>query len=390
MGQALSGTKGPRKKNKHLLYGITAKGARNFVNRIGYNPHAFYERSDHDVITKDYGTHQTGYDFVVFLRKWMREQGYGHLSVVELLLWERQTKDVGFVNCFISHTHAEPISTTLSLAQHAGTRGFFPEGEPFFFFIDYFCARQCEVDFTVLEMVEVIEECGRTLASVPIDTGMQNLEPGCYFDRMLCLFEMFVTRETRGILKMHICGCGCSDSEALFCIMKTYFEGERIPIDILNAKYTEVEDQKRIVKYIKENGDAEHANSVIQDIMHEAAEGLDRYFISNVPHNHDELKSLDCEHYYTRAFVAADGDGDTPLNPHHPLKAVIDTLGQNDEIKSGLFKRRFAVSRRILQSVSSSGRLGSGSSLNKDSGSATRSVSFRPDPESIASADQRV
>jgi len=146
----------------------------------------------------------TGYDLADYVRNWQREQGLTELSVCEIILvqpeFHQLRQYVGIANVFWSHIQMESFlgwgstchdqtpknerSTLLQLSTvHRYFGGRLPPRESCFFWIDYFCLRQCRSDFDVDCTIDLIKDVGTVVAAM--DTGFE------YIKRSFCVLELY-------------------------------------------------------------------------------------------------------------------------------------------------------------------------------------------------------
>jgi hypothetical protein len=133
----------------------------------------------------------TGYDLCDFLRTWLTDNGHEGRSVCEVLLEDpkfghlrRHTRSA---TIFYSHTQRLAPLWTLDELREAQKqlKASLPEEEGQFFWMDYFCLRQCQNDFKNAHVIGLIKQIGLTVAE--IDNTLE------YLRRSFCILELYAT-----------------------------------------------------------------------------------------------------------------------------------------------------------------------------------------------------
>lgn len=153
----------------------------------------------------------TGYDLVDSLRSWLKAESYEGHSMCEVVLIDDRFKDlrkyVGKATVFWSHLQVE------GFFGHSPLVGFRTEGvrsynstcyylwlhfhgappEDSYVWMDYFCLRQCQSDFKVQRIIQIIGDINNTVAC--FDTNFE------YTTRSFCVLELYATSLAGGSLK---------------------------------------------------------------------------------------------------------------------------------------------------------------------------------------------
>lgn len=187
----------------HLLLGISERGMVQFLERIGFP--GSYTRDEREEfpglgwVTRQYGPGLTGYDLCEAVRAWLRAEDKEQQSVCEVLRSEG-SPHIAQANVFYSHVQRFSIGATIycmgrACRDHAHALRRAGRGSPkqtglvktegLFFWLDYFCLRQCQSDFNIPNVLSVVKQIGCTLAE--IDAHMD------YLSRTWCILELIST-----------------------------------------------------------------------------------------------------------------------------------------------------------------------------------------------------
>jgi hypothetical protein len=211
---------------RRLQLGISIEGALQFLKCIGYlvevkkyenklhvcpDPRFEYERSyergkgvkwadealrpiAHDKNGGIVPESMTGYDLCDYLRTWLRDNGHEGFSVCEVILkdpaFEQLREHVLPANIFYSHIQSlGPLQTFrgMHFAQEDHQFSLPPKGAQYFW-LDYFCLRQCQSDFKVEQVIALIKEIALTIAELGGEE--ESLE---YLKRSFCILELYAT-----------------------------------------------------------------------------------------------------------------------------------------------------------------------------------------------------
>lgn len=189
----------------HLLLGISRRGMMEFMQRIGFP-------QSHDAaapglawVREAYGDSLTGYDLGECVRAWLFETGNEGKSVCEVLLAEGNPH-VASADVFLSHVQSLGMGTTLCTLKDGPETftSYFAKGDALplipFYWVDYFCLRQCQADFDIRQIRAAIAEIGLTLAEID---GART-----YLTRSFCVFELFATVDSGAKLLCQPMGSG--------------------------------------------------------------------------------------------------------------------------------------------------------------------------------------
>lgn len=215
----------------------------------------------------------TGYDLVEFLRQWLQNEGYGGMSVCEVILTQERFRGlrcyVAKATIFWSHIQLESFlgeSGTLgSLWHYSQSSKSLPQGQRFFW-LDYFCLRQCKNDFHVEVVVSLVKEIGCLVADVDLKMNNKNaeslgylkLQDSCnYLQRSFCMLELYAAVEGKADL---VCNSGW-DKEGLEAMLaekrppsgpkqEYYAEGWLGSLHCQAANARDAKDKKQIDDFI--------------------------------------------------------------------------------------------------------------------------------------------
>ena len=246
--------------------GITVEGAERFCRQFGFplrgepktgEKDAYeskYERADGSWITAAFGNpyvvdyaywqdgNLMGYDLGEFTRTWLcehatkfGENGKPAQSVVEVLL-EWGWPEVSVANAFYSHIQAKWPRRTFACMRLASDAYRSELGGDFVFWLDYLSLRQCQRDFDLVKVQELVETIGFTV--VELDT-----DPQAYHTRSFCVLELFST--IAGKAKMCV-------TVNVVRALRMAEELKATPVDAKAAQTRDEEDKKTIDGFIEE------------------------------------------------------------------------------------------------------------------------------------------
>jgi len=171
----------------------------------------------------------TGCDLAEYIRKWQREKHVDHLSVCEIILVEPEFQDlrqyVGIANVFWSHIQMESFlgssstyhdqnekreDSTLYMLNNAHRKfqDRLPPKDSCFYWLDYFCLRQCKSDVEVQCTIELIKDIGNVVSA--IDTKFE------YIKRPFCILELYAAVQGNSNL---MCLNGATSPKYTMCLM---------------------------------------------------------------------------------------------------------------------------------------------------------------------------
>ena len=204
----------------HLRLGITLQGIRKWCRLAGFpiigrsnepggdEYSCAYERAEGSWIEQVFGDphivanaewrdgNYVGYDVCEHAKAWLHANGkftdkhdMPTQSICEVLL-SRGWEEVRLANVFYSHIQGKWLRRTLGCME-VGCRAYRSElgaetDEDVVFWLDYFTLRQCQSDFHVVKVQEIIKEIGFTM--VELDNS-----PQAYLGRSFCILEAFAT-----------------------------------------------------------------------------------------------------------------------------------------------------------------------------------------------------
>jgi len=137
----------------------------------------------------------TGYDLADYIRKWQKDNHLEHLSVCEIILvkpeFQHLRQYVGFANVLWSHIqqesflgysstyHDQNTKTEMSTQcmmdfAHMDFQDRLPQEDSCFYWLDYFCLRQCQGNFDVDCTIELIQDIGKVVSAV--DSSFQYIK----------------------------------------------------------------------------------------------------------------------------------------------------------------------------------------------------------------------
>lgn len=256
----------------HLLLGVTYDDAMLFLRMLKW-PHCYNEKlrqrileGEDNMITKSFGKRIVGYDFAKHIRREFRQRGYEDFSVAQVMRaisrrrcrgqWWRRAR---WADIFLSHVQSEELEVTLKAMRSRS--GYFRRTV---FFVDYFCLKQCQNDFTTDRIDDAIRRIGHTLMVLdPIVTRLD--DPHFYpevVDRIWCVFELYCTvknnNKLSGFLSWHgfLAADGHKGVEA---------------VDVLHAKSSEPGDRVLVINKIHEFG-VDAVNNTVGMVVQAALE----------------------------------------------------------------------------------------------------------------------
>jgi len=225
----------------------------------------------------------TGYDLADYTRKWQRSKGLEHLSVCEIILVEPDFQHlrqyVGLANVFWSHIQMESflgMSSTyhdkndrnedstlwqlLSVHNKFGNR--LPDQDSLFLWVDYFCLKQCQSDFNVDCVIELINDIGTLVAA--LDSKFE------YLKRSFCVLELYGA--VRGSSNLLVnCPINATDMRKIIAsdraeatgIHGRYWVG---PVDLAAAQTRDKKDKNMIDGFLQQlPGGFDAVNSLVTE-----------------------------------------------------------------------------------------------------------------------------
>ena len=268
----------------HLLLGITQVGLEKWLRMVGF-PYAVpamsfdgevkvqprecgyegsYTRSERVAwIDEVYGNPLLCYDACDRMRSWVTEIGHTDRSACEILLQtEEFAGEVGPANAFFSHWQGKSVGYVVGSLEMAHAR--YGEGSWFgnrmpsgrtYFWLDLTTLRQCQSDFSVHKIRDVIRSIGRTIAEVD--------SAGEYLKRTFCVFESFVTIEAEQ-----------GQGGKLLIISEDADEAAKLvraPIDSENAQTWAADAKVQIDQWIREGVGFAEVNLKIKQALRRAS-----------------------------------------------------------------------------------------------------------------------
>lgn len=117
-------------------------------------------------VTSAYGDGLTGYDMCEHVKNWLRQTSNDSYSLCEVLLRQGSPHVKRGPDCFASHVQLLPIGRFLDTLVEAPTH--FPLSMPMvpFYWIDYACLRQCQADFKLPLIRDLVNRVGVTLVEL--------------------------------------------------------------------------------------------------------------------------------------------------------------------------------------------------------------------------------
>jgi hypothetical protein len=189
-----------QKKKEEAL--MNAKRASHSAGYIFLQNTKDYKRSAKlNWLNEQVGSRMTGYDLCLFLRTWLETNGYKHLSICEVILTDERFRDLrGFIsiaNVFLSHTQNQDFLRTIKTIYPSWIfDAHVPNVDgPVYFWVDYFCLRQCQPDFEPNAIVRLIAEIGAFSGAI------DDLKNG-YFSRSFCILEVYAAIVSEAKLKL--------------------------------------------------------------------------------------------------------------------------------------------------------------------------------------------
>jgi hypothetical protein len=185
----------------------------------------------------------TGYDLCHVIRQWVKENGFDDLSVCEIIMQDPRFEDlrhhISQATIFYSHLQkAGPIATLWHVDVTCMTYpSKLPKKENQFWWMDYFCLRQCQSDFKPEHVLSLIKDISTTV--VEVDQSL------VYFGRSFCILEIYAT-------------VAAGDKATLVCHTHAYgdvMKGKLAssPIDSRNATTKRSSDKALIDAFIRDS-----------------------------------------------------------------------------------------------------------------------------------------
>lgn len=242
-------------EDRHLMLGITVGGASTF-NTERLNFPKSYERPENMAWANDaYGpfteNNQTGYDLAAAIRIWLEATDNTLFSACEVLMQENNDA-VGKADWFFSHVQMLPWGTNVDTIYDAQL--FHAK-----IWIDFFVLRQCQHDFEVQRIRDVIREIGHTL--VEMDENVT------YLSRSFCVFEVFASVEGEAEINVW-----CSEMSRKRNKRAVMDKIVAIPVKIEDAKARDPEDKARIDEFITESVGFETLDAEVAQAIAEGCE----------------------------------------------------------------------------------------------------------------------
>jgi hypothetical protein len=151
----------------------------------------------------------TGYDMLSVIRQWVKANSYSDLSICEIILkdarFEKLRHHVSTATLFYSHLQLkEPLDTFYCMGMAQRTQiSKLPAKHKQFWWLDYFCLRQCVDDFKTDQMIVLVRDIGLTVAEID-DKPVLGLEPLEYLRRSFCILELYATIDGGAELVCHL------------------------------------------------------------------------------------------------------------------------------------------------------------------------------------------
>jgi len=242
-------------EDRHLMLGITIKGAYTFNTEKLKFPES-YERPEHMAWANDaYGpfteANQTGYDLAAAIRMWLEATDNTDFSACEVLMQESNDA-VGKADWFLSHVQMFPFGNNVDTIYDAKLH----DAK---IWIDLFVLRQCQRDFEVHRIREVIREIGHTVVEIDDDAT--------YLSRSFCVFEVFASVE--GEAEIKIWASEMSRKRNKRAVMEKIVS---IPVKIEDAQARWPEDKAVIDEFITESVGFETLNTKVAQAIAEGCE----------------------------------------------------------------------------------------------------------------------
>lgn len=194
-------------EDSHLLLGISFEGIVLVMQRLGLYDHvtrtaspSYVRGDDLAWVTQVCGDAPVGYDCCNAVREWLKARGAEDLSVCEVLATDR---DVADLHCHVGEANLENLEVSTKNLDYqqrgllAGERTLPPEGQRFYW-VDYFCLKQCCSDFDPHKIVALIQRIGCTVAQLD-DAMLERRDyndgdpPSMYLTRSFCVLELYAS-----------------------------------------------------------------------------------------------------------------------------------------------------------------------------------------------------
>ena len=180
---------------EHLLLGINLEGLREACELVGFPYRCYKDGFGKDAWATNYGRDYKykrkdhpemkwldeaypgkgvflGYDFCCAVKAWLKANGHENKSICQVLL-ERGSKNVGRANVFYSHIQGVSLMETIKrmregIEAHKDKLPGADESQ-LFFWLDYTTLKQCQQDFDLPRIRQIIKQIGLTLAELNLD-----------------------------------------------------------------------------------------------------------------------------------------------------------------------------------------------------------------------------
>jgi len=260
----------------HLTLGLNLDGLREACELVGFPYRCYkdgmkddawgpykYQRKDHPEMSwldEAYPDSAfLGYDFCCAVKAWLKANGHENKSICQVLL-ERGSKNVGRANVFYSHIQGVWLPETIKrmregIAAHKAKLPGADESE-LFFWLDYTTLKQCQNDFDLPRIRQIIKQIGLTLAELDFDLQ-------AYLTRSFCVVELLATVQGGATLLVQMNVVRAVDVAV---------ELAARPVDARAAKTRREADKEKIDGFVEAMpGGFETLNATITKAIKEAA-----------------------------------------------------------------------------------------------------------------------
>jgi len=273
----------------HLTLGLNLEGLREACELVGFPYNIYkdgyrrdawlpykYKRKDHPEMSwldEAYpGSHSLGYDFCCAVKAWLKANGHENKSICQVLL-ERGSKNVGRANVFYSHIQGVRLPETIKrmregIAAHKDKLPGADESE-LFFWLDYTTLKQCQNDFDLPRIQQIVKQIGLTLAELDFDLQ-------AYLTRSFCVVELLATVQGGATLlvQMHF--------------LRAFGVAAELaarPVDAKTAKTRREADKAKIDGFVKAMpGGFKKLNATVTKAIKEAAAVIAKQFSASEIH----------------------------------------------------------------------------------------------------------
>ena len=273
---------------EHLLLGINLEGLREACELVGFPYMCYkdgfrndawkttYQRKDHPEMAwldeaypnpNDFSG-MLGYDFCCAVKAWLKANGHENESICQVLL-KRGSKNVGRANVFYSHIQGVQLPYTIQrmregIAAHKDKLPAADESQ-LFFWLDYTTLKQCQQDFDLPRIRQIIKQIGLTLAELDFDLQ-------AYLTRSFCVLEIYGTVAGGAKLLVQMHAVRAVDVVA---------ELAARPVDAKAAQTRREKDKATIDGFVEAMpGGFEKLNATITEAITKAAAVIAAQFIS--------------------------------------------------------------------------------------------------------------